>query len=350
MTGFQLLNRSRQSTEFSCGPAAVQAVLRHWGRDVAEEKLMELMGTTSEIGTRPENIVRGVRALGLQAEMKQNVTLDELQEYTSSGNPVVTLGQVWRSGTKAVEDDWDSGHYIVVLGVDKDNVYFQDPYLRMGKGFAPRQQFDQHWHQAMGGDLADGKLIRVAIFIKGEKPAQVQNGPFDGSSVDFSKIGSINLLITEFPGNFLPFSFLDELRDLWQSKDVRPSAFILLRKHHDGRLSAIEGGRLENENDITSINALLAAIAEESVGGSLLVRTKAQAAIRVAAKGDFGLSTTDLNRIGDRLQPDRSAIILLMENVWERQFKEVAAKYGGSVLSQRMITSEAIAKFGNGLA
>ena len=73
MAQFQLLNRSRQSTEFSCGPAAVQAVLRHWGRDVAEEELMELMGTNSDVGTHPENIVRGVRALGLQAEMKENV-------------------------------------------------------------------------------------------------------------------------------------------------------------------------------------------------------------------------------------------------------------------------------------
>ena len=46
------------------------------------------------------------------------------------------------------------------------------------------------------------------------------------------------------------------------------------------------------------MNALLGAIAEQSVSGSLLVRSKAEAAMRVAAKVDFGLSTADLNKIG----------------------------------------------------
>jgi hypothetical protein len=311
------------------------------------------MGTNSEVGTHPENIVKGVRALGLQAEMRENVTVDDLREFTSFGNPVITLGQVWRSSqgkAMSVEDDWDSGHYIVVLGVDKDNVYFQDPYLRMGKGFAPCPHFEAHWHQAMGGDFSNRKLIHVAIFIEGVKPVEEKEKGIDISSIDFQKFGSINLIVTEFPGNFLPFDFLSEFRDLWQSEFVRPSAFILLRKDREGRLTAIEGGRLEAESDIVGMNALLGAIAEQSVSGSLLVRSKAEAAMRVAAKVDFGLSTSDLNKIAERLPSDRSAIILLMENVWERRFKEVAARYGGALVRQKMITSEAIAHFGRSLA
>ena len=339
MPGFQLLHRSRQSTEFSCGPAAVQAVLRHWGRDVAEEELMELMETNSDVGTHPENLVRGVRALGLEAEMKENATIDELREFTSSGHPVVTLGQVWRSSqgkAMSAEDDWDSGHYIVVLGVDKDNVYFQDPYLRMGKGFAPHKAFEAHWHQAMGGDLSTQKLVHVAIFIRGENPTEQQHSdPIDLSTIDFRKFGSINMIVAQFPGNFLPFDFLHELSDLWQSADVRPAAFILLRKDADGNLMGIEGGRLEDDNDVVGMNALLAAIAEQSVSGSLLVRSRAEAAMRVAAKVDFGLSMADLNKIAQRLPSDRSAIILLMENIWERRFNEAAARYGGALINQR---------------
>ena len=352
MAQFQLLNRSRQSTEFSCGPAAVQAVLRHWGRNVAEEELMELMGTNSDVGTHPENIVRGARALGFQAEMKENTTVDELQAFTSSGSPVITLGQVWRSSqgkAVSVEDDWDSGHYIVVLGADRENVYFQDPYLRMGKGFAPRKHFEAHWHQAMGGDLSNPKLMRVAIFIKGEKPAEEQNEAIEAASIDFRKFGSINLVVSEFPGDFLPFDFLSELRDLWESELVRPAAFILLRKDAEGRLSAIEGGRLQDDEEIVGMNALLGAIAEQSVSGSLLVRSKAQAAMRVAAKVDFGLSTDDLNKVADRLSSNRSAIIFLMENTWERRFKETAARYGGAVIRERFIPSATIVRFGETL-
>jgi hypothetical protein len=71
--------------------------------------------------------------------------------------------------------------------------------------------------------------------------------------------------------------------------------------------------------------------------------------VRVAAKTDFGLSTSDLNKIGDRLAPDSSAIVLMMENTWERRFKEVAGRYGGAVVNQKMITSDAIVRFGRSL-
>jgi hypothetical protein len=60
----------------------------------------------------------------------------------------------------------------VVLGIDKDCVYFQDPYVRMSKAFVPRKAFETHWHQVMGGDLAKNpKLIHLGIFVRGEKPA-----------------------------------------------------------------------------------------------------------------------------------------------------------------------------------
>jgi predicted double-glycine peptidase len=352
MSRFQLLNRSRQSTEFSCGPSAVRAVLNYWGRDVDEATLMKMMETNSEVGTHPENIVKGIQALGLQAEMKMNVTVDELQEFTASGNPVITLGQVWRSSdgkAVSVEDDWDSGHYIVVLGADKDNVYFQDPYIRMGKGFAPRKAFEAHWHQAMGGDLSQPKLIHLAIFIKGDKPMETQSESKALSSIDFSRFGSINMLVARFPGSFLPFDFMHELSDLWTSEFVRPATFILIRKDSEGRLSAIEGGRLEDDEDVAGINAVLGRVAEQAVSGSLLVRSNTEAAVRVAAKTDFGLSTSDLNKIGDRLAPDSSAIVLMMENTWERRFKEVAGRYGGAVVNQKMITSDAIVRFGRSL-
>ena len=90
---------------------------------------------------------------------------------------MIALAQVWLSakglGGKSVEEEWDSGHYIVVLGVDKDYVYFQDPYAMMSKAFLPRKAFEAHWHQAMGGDVVNQpKLRHVGIFVRGRKPAK----------------------------------------------------------------------------------------------------------------------------------------------------------------------------------
>jgi uncharacterized protein len=176
MDQFRLLKKTRQITEYSCGASALQAVLSYWGKDVDETELMKLLHTTSEVGTYPEGIVQGARALGFKADAKDNLTLDEVERFTAQGHPMVALAQVWRSHkdrNRRAEDEWDSGHYIVVLKVDKDYVYFEDPYVRMSKAFMPRKQFEDHWHHAMGGDVQNNpKLMHVGIFVQGEMPAE----------------------------------------------------------------------------------------------------------------------------------------------------------------------------------
>src|SRR3954469_6122178 len=138
MQQFRLLTRTRQSTDYSCGASALQAVLSYWGQDVAEAELMNLLKTNSEVGTYPENIVAGAGALGFKAEMRDHLTIDELRDFTASGKPAIALAQVWRSYADvsvSAEDEWGSGHYVTVLGVDDDYVYFQDPFIRMSKVF-----------------------------------------------------------------------------------------------------------------------------------------------------------------------------------------------------------------------
>jgi predicted double-glycine peptidase len=68
MPPFRLLTRTRQATEYSCGACALQAVLGYWGKEVDETELMRLMGTNEDVGTHPENMVRGAKALGFGAE------------------------------------------------------------------------------------------------------------------------------------------------------------------------------------------------------------------------------------------------------------------------------------------
>ena len=69
----------------------------------------------------------------------------------------------------SVAEEWDTGHYVVVLSVDKDYVYFQDPFARMSKAFIPRKTFEEHWHQVMGGKLErNPKLIHLGIFVQGQ--------------------------------------------------------------------------------------------------------------------------------------------------------------------------------------
>ena len=156
---------------------------------------MRLIGTNAEVGTFPEDIVRGVRSLGLDAEAKEGLTLDDVRTVDEpQGHPVIALAQLWRSQKDtpaSAADEWDCGHYIVVLAVDDDFVYFQDPYIRMGKGFMPRKTFEDHWHQIMGGrDLArSGELRHLAIFIRGEEPSRKPGGDEAQAMPDLGRLG-----------------------------------------------------------------------------------------------------------------------------------------------------------------
>jgi predicted double-glycine peptidase len=327
--------------------------MSYWGKDVDEAELMKMLGTTPEEGTWPEELVRVAREQGLDAELKSNLTLEEVRRETDQGRPVIVLGQVWRSNRSggilgSVADEWDCGHWFIALDVDDDYVYFQDPYVRMGKGFAPRKTFEDAWHNVMGGDRSKPEQRNVGIFIRGDKPVESERAAGDFSGLASGRYGSLNLMVTEFQGNVLPFDFVTDLKEVMTSNLVRPDAFIFLRVDGEGRLSAVQGGRVEEEGDVMEINAVLGILAGLAEGLDVTYEV-AQAARQAAVLGDFGLSVAELQRIAQKLKPGNSAIIVLFENLWERQFREIAASYQGTVTSQRLISSDTLMRLGQEL-
>jgi uncharacterized protein len=349
MSQFRLLNRSRQITDYSCGASALRAVLSHWGREVDESQLMESLHTNSEVGTFPEAIASGARTLGFNAEVIENLTLDQVAQLTAGGVPVIALAQVWlgeRDADRPLEDIWDNGHYVVVLGVDQDYVYFQDPFIQMSKAFVPRKAFEDHWHQVMGGDLErNPKLIHVGIIVRGERPAKPKfHGNQDFSADDLSKFGSFNLIVTQFDRYLLPFDFLDALQGIWQDGNIRPNAFIFLRRDADGNLSGMEGSQLEDQVDILAMNAAMAAIAERSLSTPEKATSSVLAALAMAAEGDFGLPLDQIKRIAEKLPASHSAIIGILENVWERKLRNIAQRFGGRVINQQAMSPDEVAK------
>ena len=355
MRTFRLLTKTRQATEYSCGASALQAVLSYWGMEVEEEALMKLLHTTPEEGTYPEDIVRGAQSLGFTAELKHSLTLEEVEQFTAEGDPMIALAQLWRSETNspaAVTEDWDDGHYVVVLGVDDDYVHFQDPYARMSKGFMPRASFVEHWHQVMGGDLRKNpKLMQVGIFIRGKERAAHKAATDEHlASLDFERFGSLNLIGILFQRKILPYDFVSALRSAWSDAHVRADAFLFLHKDADGRLFGLEGGGILEDSDAEIVNAVLAALASRGLTDPQERRIEADAVVRAAAEGDFGLTATALQQVAKQIAPGQSAIVALFENVWERKFKEITRQYGGAVVTQKLVSPSELAKAASGLS
>lgn len=158
----------RQCTNYSCGPSALQAVLMYYGEEWIETELMQMCGTTPE-GTGPKNIARVAREIGFNAEIKEQMTLEDLETLCRQKIPVIISAQCWREGesqNKPWKDIWDDGHYMVVIGLDEKNVYFEDPSMLGSKGFIPRDEFLERWH-----DMDEKKYEHMGIIISGKSPS-----------------------------------------------------------------------------------------------------------------------------------------------------------------------------------
>jgi predicted double-glycine peptidase len=165
----------RQGTGYSCGAAALQAVLAYWGIGEREDRLIARLHRTPEQGTHPEDIVRGAREFGLQAELREGLNLDDLEVALKKGVTAIVDLQAWRARAEGPWTEiWDDGHYMVLLGMDRDNLYFEDPSLLGSRGFIPRGEFLDRWHDYEGVpplDAKDRKYVHMAIVITGNHPA-----------------------------------------------------------------------------------------------------------------------------------------------------------------------------------
>jgi len=165
----------RQSSGYTCGAAALQAVLAHWGTQEREDRLVARLHSTPEAGTHPLDIVRVARDFGLTAELREGLELADLETALAAGTTVIVDLQAWRSSAgRPWGETWDDGHYMVLLGMDGENLYFEDPSLLGSRGTIPRSEFLDRWHDYEGDpplDPTDRKYVHMALFLRGSQPA-----------------------------------------------------------------------------------------------------------------------------------------------------------------------------------
>lgn len=134
-------------TTNSTGPTALQEVLAYYGTDVGIDKLVNLTNN-NENGTLPQNIADAADTLGFQSEIKENLSVEDLQGYVDQGVPVIVNIQAGVNSTENI--NWTSsqqnGEYMVVVGVDSQNVYLEDPTILGSTGYIPNQEFLDRWH------------------------------------------------------------------------------------------------------------------------------------------------------------------------------------------------------------
>lgn len=155
----------RQSSNYSCGRAALLSVLQHHG--VSAEGI-ESLGTDPEHGTSAGEIVDHCERLGLPVEAKNNCTLDDLAAAINRGAPCLCAVTMY-----------GGGHWVVVAGVEGDEVTIVDPASDTPQYAMPASKFLDLWH-----DETEGRdYVHYAIAVG--KPA----GPDGGCGGEGGKPG-----------------------------------------------------------------------------------------------------------------------------------------------------------------
>ncbi|MCB2149656.1 MAG: DUF2817 domain-containing protein [Deltaproteobacteria bacterium] len=139
-----------------CGPASLKIVLGYLGVKITEKKLALISGCSPSSGTGAEGLVGAARKLGFRARVKDLSDLEDIREWVSRKKiPVIV--------------DWfafEGGHYSVVSGIDRENIYLEDPSLGHRRALK-LSTFMRLWFDFPGNYLQsrDDLIIRRMIII-----------------------------------------------------------------------------------------------------------------------------------------------------------------------------------------
>jgi predicted double-glycine peptidase len=170
-----------QSNNYSCGVACVQAVLQYHGIWGYQDDYAKALGTTEKDGTHPARMVAYLKARGLDARLQEGLTVEDLERFVDEGTAVIVDYQAWNDEPKKVDyaNDWEDGHYSVVVGYDADRLFLEDPVLLGSTGWLAIPDFERRWRDYETEDNKRREYRRSGIVVQGARKPLPEVSPID---------------------------------------------------------------------------------------------------------------------------------------------------------------------------
>jgi len=163
-----------QINSYTCGVAVFQSVAQyfnHWGY---QEKYAKELGATPDDGTHPAAIVKGLRNLGLSADIREGLSLGQIKADLKAGKVVIVDYQAWnhKSKGKVYSTEWEGGHYSILVGYNSQLLFLEDPSTLGTIGYLTNTEFLDRWHdyETEGGKRRE--YVHMAIVIGGPPTRQ----------------------------------------------------------------------------------------------------------------------------------------------------------------------------------
>ena len=165
------LHIGRQTFDFDCGTKALQTVMAYYGIDIREDELIKELGTGKD-GTRVDKMISFVETKGFRVEARQYWSLREVKRYINEGHPVIVLLQAWADRHMTLKDwrnDYDDGHYAVVIGYAKGVLLFEDP-ASFRRTWLREYEFLARWHDLDSN--RNRKYEQFGMVLLGREPVK----------------------------------------------------------------------------------------------------------------------------------------------------------------------------------
>lgn len=141
----------RQATNYTCGVAALQSVLRYYGTDIREDNLAKELKSNPDNGTNYRDIEAYALKKGYTVEIRTEMSLEDLQHLLRDGKPVLCAIQAWPDAPPVDwKNDWIDGHWVVAIGYDRNRMLFMDPSTLGNYTYIPNEEFIDRWHDVEG--------------------------------------------------------------------------------------------------------------------------------------------------------------------------------------------------------
>lgn len=147
-----------QETPWTCGPAALRAVLAHYGVGATEPEVAVAARNMPIIGTRPQGLVRAAGEFGCDAQVTRLADVDAMRPALAAGIPLIVLVDSFtRPGRQS--------HYVVVSKMDRATVTMMDPNTPGNWRTLTRAEFDGRWWNREPGSRGPEYVRRTAVIV-----------------------------------------------------------------------------------------------------------------------------------------------------------------------------------------
>lgn len=158
-----------QATEYSCGAAALLSALYYWkAYDGVETALYDKLDTTKKDGTEPEKIAEVAASFGLSAQVKRQMSIEDLRQHLVLGDTVI-LDLQSGPNTGSWQSDWENGHYDVLVGMDRNYAYVMDPSQQAAYVYVPLPELMERWHDYENRHGYVQRNLQLGIVLHGER-------------------------------------------------------------------------------------------------------------------------------------------------------------------------------------